>query len=132
MGAEDLGDCARLALAGFAGVNFFAADVGLDEGSFLLGAAFDGADTTLSISSSFFSTSALTLLSVGIYMDGLEGPACFASASRCAFDVLPFRQMFQTRSIAREPCSFFSVTREKASPATRRRGETRDNESLKA
>lgn len=74
MGAEDLGDCARLALAGFAGVNFFAADVGLDEGSFLLGVAFDGADTTLSISSSFFSTSALTLLSVGIY--GRVGRAC--------------------------------------------------------
>ena len=115
MGAEDLGDCARLALAGFAGVNFFAADVGLDEGSFLLGAAFDGADTTLSISSSFFSTSALTLLSVGIYVwTGWKGPL----ASRVLRDArLMFRQMFQTRSIASEPCSFFSVIREKAPPA---------------
>ena len=121
MGAEDLGDCARLALAGFAGVNFFAADVGLDEGSFLLGAAFDGADTTLSISSSFFSTSALTLLSVHcghIWNNGRVGRACLL---RECFAMrvcrLMFRQMFQTRSIAREPCSFFSVRREKAAPA---------------
>ena len=96
MGAEDLGDCARLALAGFAGVNFFEADVGLDEGSFLLGAAFDGADTTLSISSSFFSTSALTLLSVGIYIwTGWKGPL----ASRVLRDA---RLMFRHRCSRRD------------------------------
>ena len=60
-GAEDLGDCTRLVPAGFA--DFLTDDVDFDEESFLPGVAFDGADTILSISSSFFSTSALTLLS---------------------------------------------------------------------
>ena len=121
MGAEDLGDCARLALAGFAGVNFFAADVGLDEGSFLLGAAFDGADTTLSISSSFFSTSALTLLSVGIYIyvwTGWKGLLASRVLRDARFDV-PTRCSRRDRSRVSRAVSFRLYEKSKRRPPPR-------------